>query len=101
MNGYSLYAVSGDCSAQGMSNKAEVISLRKKDMPLVGKYLRNQLEKSLLSVNITSAADCAKPDFVALVDEHNDLGNAMIDQGIFSHKWHKRTKWILIEDDEE
>tara|TARA_Y100000768_G_scaffold82791_1_gene59028 strand:+ start:1312 stop:1614 length:303 start_codon:yes stop_codon:yes gene_type:complete len=100
MNGYSLYAVSGDCSAQGMSNKAEVISLRKKDMPLVGKYLRNQLEKSLISVDIESAFDCAKPDFVAVVDEHNKLGNAMIEKGIFSHKWHKRTEWILIEDDD-
>ena len=71
-SGYCLHAISGDCSAKGISDKAEIIALKKQDMPLVGKYLRNQLEMEL-----------------------------MIEQGIFLHKYHKRTKWILEESEEE
>jgi hypothetical protein len=35
-----------------------------------------------------------------LVDEHHDLGNKLIDVGVFEHKWHKRTNWVLEEIDD-
>jgi len=38
--------------------------------------------------------------FNKLVQEHHDLGNALIHCGIFLHKWHKRTTWALMEMDE-
>ena len=94
---YCLRAISGDCSAQGITDKAEIIALKKQDMPLVGKYLRNQLEMELMSVDIVYPSDYLHHASVAIVDEHNALGNAMIEKGIFSHKYHKRTKWILEE----
>tara|TARA_R100001163_G_scaffold65269_1_gene61884 strand:- start:552 stop:896 length:345 start_codon:yes stop_codon:yes gene_type:complete len=100
-SGYCLHAISGDCSAKGITDKAEIIALKKQDMPLVGKYLRNQLEMELMSVDIVSPSDYRNPASIAIVDEHNALGNAMIEQGIFSHKYHKRTKWILEESEEE
>jgi len=51
----------------------------------------------LMSVDIVYPSDYLHHASVAIVDEHNALGNAMIEKGIFSHKYHKRTKWILEE----
>ena len=92
---YGLLAISGDCSARGMSDKAVFIRLSNKHLNLVKKYLRNQLELQLYSMS--NDIDEA---FRKLVDEHHDLGNKLIDVGVFEHKWHKRTNWVLEEIDD-
>jgi len=90
---FCLLAISGDCAAGGMSENSDFIPL--KEFPkLLRSYLRNQLEKEiegqLMEYNISQK-------FTNLCREHHDLGNALIDCGIFQHKWHKRTDWIICE----
>ncbi len=92
---YGLLAISGDCSARGMSDKADFIRLSNKHLNLVKEYLRNQLELQLYSMS--NDIDEA---FRKLVDEHHYLGNKLIDVGVFEHKWHKRTNWVLEEIDD-
>ena len=92
---YGLLAISGDCSARGMSDKADFIRLPNNHLNLVKKYLRNQLELDLYSMS-----DDTNEELRKLVDEHHDLGNKLIDVGVFEHKWHKRTNWVLEEIDE-
>jgi len=83
MNKYFLKAISGDCSAGGLSDKGDIIPIKDKHLNIVREYLTasntfyyTENHKNLL--------------------EMNDLGNQLIDLGIFEHKWHKRTEWILI-----
>tara|TARA_R100001163_G_C4907156_1_gene93118 strand:+ start:234 stop:551 length:318 start_codon:yes stop_codon:yes gene_type:complete len=90
---YRLKAVSGDCAAGGMSKKGAVLKIQTKHFNLVKKYLRNQLERELYSVD----QDIMKNAFSKLVKEHNAIGNKLIDLKVFDHKWHKRTFWNLVE----
>jgi|TARA_B110000908_G_scaffold171942_1_gene236660 hypothetical protein len=91
--GFCLLAIDGDCAAGAMSEKADFIPLE--TIPeVLRQYLRNQLERQiegqLMKYNIS-------PKFTDLCREHHALGNALIDCGIFQHKWHKRTDWIICE----
>jgi hypothetical protein len=97
---YGLLAISGDCSARGMSDKADFIRLSNKHLNLVKKYLRNQLELQLYSMSDDTDEELRKLVLQTLVDEHHDLGNKVIDVGVFEHKWHKRTNWVLEEIDD-
>ena len=95
MTDYYLLAVSGDCSSTGMTDKAEVLPVPAKHLDAIGDYLRNQLEISLASAAITCVEELQSSKFVRLVDEHHEMGNKLIEDGVFHHKWHKRTKWAL------
>tara|TARA_R100001594_G_scaffold149336_1_gene206832 strand:+ start:888 stop:1184 length:297 start_codon:yes stop_codon:yes gene_type:complete len=95
MTDYCLLAVSGDCSATGMTDKAEVLPVPAKHLDAVSAYLRNQLEIDLASAAITCIEDAEADIFCKLVNEHNKLGNTLIEKGVFHHKYHKRTNWAL------
>lgn len=90
---FCLLAIEGDCAAGAMSHKADFIPLHTIPETL-REYLRNQLE---LQIEGNQMAFTISPRFSELVSDHHRLGNALIDQGIFAHKWHKRTQWILCE----
>lgn len=96
MKNYCLYAFEGDCSEGAMSDAADYIPLDNPEMniSLVRLYLRNQLEKQLVDYEYDD------PRCTELYREHHDLGNALIAEGVFHHKWHKRTQWVLCEMDE-
>ncbi len=91
-----LLAISGDCAEGGMSNKADFIKFSDKYINLIKNYLRNQLELELFTLD----NDILDKSFSKLVKEHNNLGNKLIDVGVFKHKWHKRTYWSLDEENE-
>jgi len=88
-----LLAIDGDCTAGGITDATDFIPLKSLP-PLLRQYLRNQLEKQiegeLMGFDIS-------PRFTALCKEHHELGNALIDCGVFHHKWHKRTEWRICE----
>jgi hypothetical protein len=90
---FCLLAIGGDCSAGAMSDKADFIPLHDLNETLV-EYLKNQLERDIKGYNDINFDD---PDFLAVIEQHHKLGNELIDQGIFAHKWHKRTDWIICE----
>ena len=90
--GYCLVAVSGDCSAGGMSEKSDCIVLNGTHFGLVKDYLMADMKVSFLS-----AEECSIEEMTPAIGECNRLGNQLIDCGVFAHKWHKRTDWVLVE----
>ena len=94
---FCLLAIEGDCASGGMTHKADFIPLQKLNETLKA-YLRNQLEMSLLCWEREIGTNWLR--LSELVQEHHNLGNELIDQGIFAHKWHKRTDWIICELDD-
>lgn len=93
-----LLAIDGDCAAGGHSDTPDFIPLDGSDFPLVKLYLENQLRRQTSSPFF---AGPASDRFSGLFDEHHALGNALIAVGIFHHKWHKRTTWVLWEMDDD
>lgn len=89
--GYCLVGVSGDCGG-GMSNKHDCIVLNGSHFDLVKDYLKADMQVSFLS-----AEECSIEDMTPAIRECNRLGNQLIDCGVFAHKWHKRTNWVLAE----
>ena len=89
---FCLLAIEGDCAAGGISNKSDFIPLQQFNETLKA-YLRNQLEKQI-ECNAMGLENISLR-FSELVQEHHNLGNELINQGIFAHKWHKRTDWII------
>lgn len=94
---FCLLAIEGDCVAGGITNKSDFIPLQEFNETLKA-YLRNQLEKQIECNSM--GFENISLRFSELVQEHHNLGNELIDQGIFAHKWHKRTDWIICELDD-
>ena len=101
-----LLAISGDCSKYGMSNKSTFIPVNtnKPTYNLIKKFLRNQTEKSLFlygsnafKTPIQKQTAYERQRFNKLVEAHLRLGKELMDAGVFKHKYHVRTKWILEE----
>jgi len=96
-DGICLYAVGGDCSSRGMGFKNDVLMVPQEHFELVKIYMRAQLEQDMC---------CYMDGFgegSPLVIAHNkysDAANALIDAGVFEHKWHKQTHWSLGHIDE-
>ena len=94
--GYCLLAISGDFSSGGLCDKDEFIPL-KEITPKIKRFLRNQLEKELEGASM----GCPISDeFQDIIDTHYQLGNELIKAGIFNHKWHLRTEWVVWELDD-
>lgn len=108
---YCLLAIGGDCSAGGMSDKSDFIPIKWKpgsnQAHLIKLYLRNQLEIDLEHLinaepylQKTQGIVGMTDKLLDLIGEHHKLGNELIDCGVFSHKWHKRTTWQIVEIDD-
>tara|TARA_R110000782_G_scaffold102917_1_gene190374 strand:- start:10 stop:288 length:279 start_codon:yes stop_codon:yes gene_type:complete len=89
MSKYFLKAISGDCSAGGLSDKGDIIPIKDKHLNIVREYLT--ASNTFYNIVDHLAGITATKELV----EMNNLGNQLIDLGIFEHKWHKRTEWIL------
>jgi len=92
---YCLLAVDGDCSAGAMTDKNDVLPVQKRHLKAVAKFLRADLELSLaLALN---DIDYGKGDkrFTAV----RNTSWRLLELGVFHHKWHSRTGWILVERD--
>jgi hypothetical protein len=85
---WALLAISGDCSAGAMSDQPTYIPFQKDDFPLISAYLKAQ--------TVTQTAR----QFSNALHIQNELGEKLINQGVFHHKYHKRTDWIIVELDE-
>ena len=91
--GYCLYAHSGDCIF-------EAIILNGKHIDVLEDYLRVESERTIQNAfHWKSGSDLVTEEARSLFDKHHTLGNKLIDLGVFHHKWHKRSSWILIEVD--
>ena len=100
---WGLLAVSGDCSAHGMSDEPCFIPIHEEDLPLISDYLRKQQECAVLCMenwfkncNSNSKWKYSHKYQNAMAAAH-DLGNELIERKVFHHKYHKRTEWRLVE----
>lgn len=84
---YQLRAISGDCGPHGMSAKADIIKLDGTQFAQALDYINAQ--------TIWLNLDIDHPEFGAAARSFNDIQLSMLDMGIFEHKWHARTTWIL------
>ncbi len=100
---YGLLAISGDCAKGGMGNKSDCIIISgTKNNDLIRSYLEaNQQVEILCTVYNRDPGDQNDQEYTDAIRKENDLGNKMIDAGVFKHKWHKRTSWILVELDDD
>lgn len=96
---YCLLAIAGDCSAGGNTEAADYIVISR-HFEIIKLYLRNQLAMEIQAV-VESDSTQLSPEYIRLWEEHHALGNALIDLGVFHHKWHKRTTWALWELDND
>ena len=93
-----LLAVSGDCadgSMDGSMDKVVYLPFSKEHLSIVSEYLRASLEVELQCwVNVM----CEK--YKLLRERQASCEKLLLQAGIFHHKWHLRTNWILWELDE-
>ena len=94
---YCLLAVDGDCSAGAMADKNSVLPVQKRHLKAVAKFLRADLEWSLASAldDINYSQGYRDPRFIAV----SKTSWRLRELGVFHHKWHARTEWILVERD--
>ena len=101
---YCLLAIDGDCSDHGMSDVADALPISDEYMPFVADFLKANLDWHLAFVadflKANSAQDFisnsnSKPD--ARYETFSKAAFKLRDLGIFQHKWHCRTTWILVE----
>ena len=91
-----LLAIGGDCSAGAMSEHADVIPIEKHNKELIENFLRAQNELTIAShfYDLDSPYALKKHKEYYAVCEKLKLIN------FFEHKWHSRTEWQLIYEDD-
>lgn len=95
---YYLYAVSGDLSAYGMSDKATVLTIKREQMQKVLLYIEMQRiwdeTLSMLSVGISKVHKKHNETFEILYQLWRKSNALMAD--IFDNKYCYRTEWALL-----
>ena len=96
MNLY-LVAKDGDCSNGAMGNSNDAILVEKKHYELVKRYLHAQLSFEMgVSIFATKGKLCSQD----VIDKYWDLLEELSEVNIFKHKYHCRTFWVLVSEDE-
>ena len=92
-------AVDGDCGPAGMGTVGEVIVFGAEHYELVRDYLRAAHECAMCCYfdKRTDDGPMFSEAYLDAMRRHEDSGNALIDAGVFAHKYHKRTEWSLTE----
>ena len=101
--GLCLIALSGDCAKGGMGNSNEVLPFRPEHNSLVKTFLKAQLAYDMhLALNRYSSngLDFESPKTKTAYENEAAAGRALIDAGVFHHKYHQRTTWELAYMDE-
>ena len=91
---YQFLAVGGDCSAEGMSSENETLPIPDEHLRLAFLFIRaqtDQQERSALSRSGITR------EFEAVIKACQEYCFALKEVGIFKHKWHYRTDWIIQE----
>ena len=91
-----LLAIDGDCSAGAMGEHAHVIQIEEHNYELVENFLRAQNEKTIAS----HFYDVDSPYAYDKLKEYWAVCEKLKLIGFFEHKWHSRTEWQLIYEDD-
>ena len=87
-----LVAVSGDCSAQGISNTAEVIPVDSKHNKIIKQFLMAQQEQDI-ELRYWKPKTELNPKYI---DNYYKCFEKLKDVGIFNNKYQARTDWELM-----
>ena len=91
-----LLAIDGDCGG-GMSDHHDFIILNGDHFDKVSAYLSYELKSSLLlPLHKKDTMEEYETKFKELWESRTFNGSELVDLGIFGHKWHLRTTWILV-----
>ncbi len=97
LEGITLKAVGGDIVGMGATGDSLYRDVTGSDhFTLIKTYLRVQLECELECYARKRCTGISER-YGKKLDRLNDLGNEMIDAGIFESKYDKRTSWVLTE----
>jgi len=95
---YKLFAVSGDLSANGMSNRATVLTIKREQMANVELYIETQRiwheTLAMLSIGISKVHKKHAETFDKLYQLWRKSNALMAD--IFDNKYCYRSKWALL-----
>ena len=87
-----LVAVSGDCSAHGMGDIAEVIPVDSKHNKIIKQFLMAKYEQDI-ELRYWKPKTELNPKYI---DNYYKCCDKLQDVGIFEHKYHARTHWELM-----
>ena len=87
-----LVAVSGDCSAQGISNTAEVIPVDSKHNKIIKQFLMAKYEQDI-ELRYWKPKTELNPKYI---DNYYKCFEKLKDVGIFDNKYQARTDWELM-----
>ena len=87
-----LVAVSGDCSAQGISNTAEVIPVDSKHNKIIKQFLMAKYEQDI-ELRYWKPKTELNPKYI---DNYYKCFEKLKDVGIFNNKYQARTDWELM-----
>ena len=87
-----LVAVSGDCSAQGISNTAEVIPVDSKHNKIIKQFLMAKCEQNI-ELRYWKPKTELNPKYI---DNYYKCFEKLKDVGIFNNKYQARTDWELM-----
>ena len=90
LTGLCLVAVSGDCSKHGMGGPNNVLPIKDEHEAIVREYLRATLEWRM-DCSFSDQHD--REDY--LLDNYDKASHALLNAGVFHHKYHMRTTWEL------
>ena len=93
LTGLCLVAISGDCSKYGMGGPNNVLPIKDEHEAIVREYLRATLEWYM---------DCSFNDQhdQDIFRNYDKASHALLNAGVFRHKYHMRTTWELAYLDE-
>ena len=98
-----LVATSGDLSNTGMGDTTHVISFEADLLPQVAKFLKAQLDLDLALAMHYPVEGKKLASTRTVTQKHKSFSNmwhALVDLGIFEHKYEARTTWRLVQDQE-
>ena len=87
-----LVAVGGDCSAQGISNTAEVIPVDSKHNKIIKQFLMAKYEQDI-ELRYWKPKTELNPKYI---DNYYKCFEKLKDVGIFNNKYQARTDWELM-----
>ena len=96
-----LVATSGDMSKNGMGNKNTVVPFDSAYLKDVKKFLKDQLELDLHSMNDNFESEENAKKFKKIYGEVRESFNILVDLGIMEDKYDFRSNWELSFNDHD
>jgi hypothetical protein len=98
-----LVATSGDMSNTGMGDTTHVISFEADLLPQVAKFLKAQLDLDLALAMYYPVQGSKSVSTRTVTQKHKNFSkmwHALVDLGVFEHKYEARTTWRLEQEAE-